>query len=62
MNESSEAARPSQQAAILEAAVKVFFQFGYRKTMDDVATAAKVSRQVVMVPEFASSGRPHGAA
>ena len=48
MHESSEAARPPRQAAILEAAVKVFFQFGYRKTsMDDVAGAAKVSRQTL---------------
>ena len=48
MHESSEAARPPRQAAILKAAVKVFFQFGYRKTsMDDVAAAAKVSRQTL---------------
>ena len=48
MNESSEAARPSRQAAILAAAVKVFFQFGYRKTsMEDVAAAAQVSRQTL---------------
>jgi AcrR family transcriptional regulator len=48
MNESSDAARPSRQAAILAAAVKVFFQFGYRKTsMDDVAAAAEVSRQTL---------------
>src|ERR1700733_7835012 len=48
MQGASEAARPPRQAAILEAAVKVFFQFGYRKTsMDDVAAAAKVSRQTL---------------
>ncbi|MGD0942151.1 MAG: helix-turn-helix domain-containing protein [Terracidiphilus sp.] len=48
MNEASEAARPPRQAAILEAAVKVFFQFGYRKTsMEDVAAAAQVSRQTL---------------
>jgi AcrR family transcriptional regulator len=45
MHEASEAARPPRQAAILAAAVKVFFQFGYRKTsMEDVAAAAEVSR------------------
>jgi AcrR family transcriptional regulator len=46
MHEASEAARPPRQAAILAAAVKVFFQFGYRKTsMEDVAAAAEVSRR-----------------
>jgi AcrR family transcriptional regulator len=48
MHEVSEAARPLRQAAILAAAVKVFFQFGYRKTsMEDVAAAAQVSRQTL---------------
>ncbi len=48
MHEVSEAARPPRQAAILAAAVKVFFQFGYRKTsMEDVAAAAQVSRQTL---------------
>jgi AcrR family transcriptional regulator len=48
MHESSEAARSPRQAAILEAAVKVFFQFGYRKTsMEDLAAAAQVSRQTL---------------
>jgi AcrR family transcriptional regulator len=48
MHEASEAARPPRQAAILAAAVKVFFQFGYRKTsMEDVAGAAEVSRQTL---------------
>jgi AcrR family transcriptional regulator len=48
MHESSEAARPPRQAAILAAALKVFFQFGYRKTsMEDVAAAAEVSRQTL---------------
>jgi AcrR family transcriptional regulator len=48
MNEASEAARQPRQAAILAAAVKVFFQFGYRKTsMEDVAAAAQVSRQTL---------------
>ena len=48
MNESSEAARPPRRAAILATAVKVFFQFGYRKTsMEDVAAAAQVSRQTL---------------
>jgi AcrR family transcriptional regulator len=48
MHEASETARPLRQAAILAAAVKVFFQFGYRKTsMEDVATAAEVSRQTL---------------
>src|SRR3984885_15320867 len=48
MQGASEAARPPRQAAILAAAVKVFFQFGYRKTsMEDVAAAAEVSRQTL---------------
>jgi AcrR family transcriptional regulator len=48
MDESGEGAWPPRQAATLAAAVKVFFQFGYRKTsMDDVATAAQVSRQTL---------------
>jgi AcrR family transcriptional regulator len=48
MNEAGEAARQPRQAAILAAAVKVFFQFGYRKTsMEDVAAAAQVSRQTL---------------
>ncbi len=48
MNEASEAARQPRRAAILAAAVKVFFQFGYRKTsMEDVAAAAQVSRQTL---------------
>jgi AcrR family transcriptional regulator len=48
MHEVSEAARPPRQAAILAGAVKVFFQFGYRKTsMEDVAAAAQVSRQTL---------------
>jgi AcrR family transcriptional regulator len=48
MHEASEAAWPPRQAAILAAAVKVFFQFGYRKTsMEDVAAAAQVSRQTL---------------
>jgi AcrR family transcriptional regulator len=48
MHEVSEAARPPRQTAILAAAVKVFFQFGYRKTsMEDVAAAAQVSRQTL---------------
>ena len=48
MHEASEAARPPRQATILAAAVKVFFQFGYRKTsMEDVAAAAEVSRQTL---------------
>jgi len=39
---------PAFQAAILAAAVKVFFQFGYRKTsMEDVAAVAEVSRQTL---------------
>jgi AcrR family transcriptional regulator len=47
MHEASEA-RPARQAAILAAAVKVFFQFGYRKTsMEEVAAAAEVSRQTL---------------
>jgi AcrR family transcriptional regulator len=48
MHEVSEAAWPPRQAAILVADVKVFFQFGYRKTsMEDVAAAAEVSRQTL---------------
>ncbi|HXP41952.1 MAG TPA: helix-turn-helix domain-containing protein [Candidatus Acidoferrales bacterium] len=48
MHEAREAAWPPRQAAILAAAVKVFFQFGYRKTsMEDVAAAAEVSRQTL---------------
>jgi AcrR family transcriptional regulator len=48
MDEASEAVRQPRQAAILAAAVKVFFQFGYRKTsMEDVAAAAQVSRQTL---------------
>jgi AcrR family transcriptional regulator len=48
MNDANEAARQPRQAAILAAAVKVFFQFGYRKTsMEDVAAAAQVSRQTL---------------
>jgi AcrR family transcriptional regulator len=48
MHEASEAAWPPRQAAILAAAVKVFFLFGYRKTsMEDVAAAAEVSRQTL---------------
>ena len=48
MHEASEAAWPPRQAAILAAAVKVFFQFGYRKTsMEEVAAAAEVSRQTL---------------
>jgi TetR/AcrR family transcriptional regulator len=48
MHKSREAARPPRQAAILAAALKVFLQFGYRKTsMEDVAAAAEVSRQTL---------------
>lgn len=48
MHEESDAAWSPRQAAILAAAVKVFFQFGYRKTsMDDVASEAGVSRQTL---------------
>ena len=48
MHEASEAAWPPRQAAILAAAVKVFFQFGYRKTsMEDVTAAAEVSRRTL---------------
>jgi AcrR family transcriptional regulator len=46
--ESSQASQPPRHGAILGAAVKVFFQFGYRKTsMEDVAAEAKVSRQTL---------------
>jgi AcrR family transcriptional regulator len=62
MHEVSEAARPPRQAAILAAAVKVFFQFGYRKTsMEDVAAAAKVSRQTLYL-QFHDKERLFGAA
>ena len=48
MREASDAARSPRQAAILAAAMQIFFQFGYRKTsMEDVATAAAVSRQTL---------------
>src|SRR3984885_5728137 len=48
MHEAREAPWPPRQAAILAAAVKVFIQFGYRKTsMEDVAAAAEVSRQTL---------------
>ncbi len=48
MPEASESAWTPRQAAVLAAALKVFFQFGYRKTsMEDVALAAEVSRQTL---------------
>jgi AcrR family transcriptional regulator len=48
MPKAIKAALPPRQAAILAAAVKVFFQFGYRKTsMENVAAAAQVSRQTL---------------
>jgi AcrR family transcriptional regulator len=62
MNKASEAAWPPRQAEILAAAVKVFFQFGYRKTsMEDIAAAAEVSRQT-LYPQFHDKERLFRAA
>lgn len=46
MNQSKEKNISSRQAKILEAATAVFTRYGYKKTsLDDVATAAGLSRQ-----------------
>jgi hypothetical protein len=56
MHEANEAAWPPRQAAIFAAAVKVFVQLGYRKTlMEDVAVAAEVSRQTLYL-QFCDKG------
>ncbi|MBL1242525.1 MAG: TetR/AcrR family transcriptional regulator [OCS116 cluster bacterium] len=62
MDKTNKTSRSPRQVEILTAAVKVFFQFGYRKTsMEDVAVEAELSRQTLYL-QFRNKEKLFGAA
>lgn len=62
MDKTNKTSRSPRQVEILTAAVKVFLQFGYRKTsMEDVAVEAELSRQTLYL-QFNNKEQLFGAA